>query len=73
VVIKYNWHDGESDDRARVPEQISNVLVIETNHVLSVDFQQLMVSEQSKNVKIKPTEIIIENIFGTHFLQQRSP
>lgn len=53
VVIENNRHDSESDDCARVPEQISDLLVIEANHVLSVDFQQLMVSEQPEYLNIK--------------------
>lgn len=63
VVIENDRHDSESDDCARVPEQISDLLVIEANNVLSVDFQQLMVSEQPENLNLKMTRKIKSKLF----------
>ena len=47
MVIDELWHDSDGDCTRTLLKDLSNLLVFDSNHVLTVHFTEMMVNEQT--------------------------
>ncbi len=47
VVIHEGWHEGDGESAWTLTEDISNILVLEANNILSIDFSQVVINENT--------------------------